>query len=172
MKSFLPILFLLVLLMLAACGKEAEQTAPASSAPPAATTTAAPDSAASEPAASPPDAAATGGDLQASMARGEKLFATHCTACHQADGQGLAGAFPPLAGSDYLTPGGTEVINNVIHGISGPITVNGKDYNSMMPPMPYINDNDLADIANFVMNSWGNPGGEYTAADVAEARKR
>lgn len=76
------------------------------------------------------------------------------------------------ANSDYLAAGGTAVIENIINGLSGPITVNGEDYKSVMPPMAYINDADVADIVNFVMNSWGNPGGSFTAEDVANVCAR
>jgi mono/diheme cytochrome c family protein len=176
------------LLLLAACGKETEQTEPAPSTPatsPADTTPAEPDTAAE--ATAPEDEAsahedeataeaasgeAADGPPPASLERGAKLFATHCAVCHQANGQGLPGAFPPLAGSDFLAAGGTAVIENIINGLSGPITVNGQNYNSMMPPMAYIADADVADIVNFVMNSWGNPGGSVTAEDVAEVRNR
>jgi nitrite reductase (NO-forming)/hydroxylamine reductase len=105
------------------------------------------------------------------LATGEKLFAAHCAACHQANGQGLAGAFPPLAGSDYLASGGPAVaINAILNGLTGPITVNGKDFNSVMPNLSYLSDTDVSDVVTFVFNSWGNPGGEVNSAEVAAAR--
>jgi nitrite reductase (NO-forming)/hydroxylamine reductase len=105
------------------------------------------------------------------MASGGKLFSAHCAACHQANGQGLAGAFPPLAESDYLTSGGpAAAIDAVLNGLTGPITVNGKDYNSVMPNLSYLSDSDVADIVTFVFNSWGNPGGEASSAEVAATR--
>jgi len=105
------------------------------------------------------------------IAAGEKLFSAHCAACHQANGQGLAGAFPPLAGSDYLADGGPAVaVSAVLNGITGPITVNGKEYNSVMPNLSYLSDSDVADVVTFVFNSWGNPGGEVNSAEVAAAR--
>jgi len=105
------------------------------------------------------------------VASGAKLYAAHCAACHQSNGQGLAGAFPPLAGSDYLAGGGpAAAIDAVLNGVSGPITVNGKDFNSVMPNLSYLSDRDVADIVTFVFNSWGNPGGEVNSAEVAAAR--
>jgi len=105
------------------------------------------------------------------MATGEKLFSAHCAACHLANGQGLTGAFPPLAASDYLSSGGpAAAIDAVLNGLTGPITVNGKDYNSVMPSLSYLSDTDVADIVTFVFNSWDNPGGEVSSADVAAAR--
>ena len=104
------------------------------------------------------------------MAKGKTLFSNNCAACHQAEGQGLTGAFPPLAGSDKLKEGGMFVVNAVLNGLSGPITVNGVEYNAVMPALAYLSDSDVADIVTFVMNSWGNPGGEISSAQVAAAR--
>ena len=105
------------------------------------------------------------------VASGENLYAAHCAACHQATGKGLAGAFPPLAESSYLADGGSAAaIDAVLNGLSGPITVNGTDYNAVMPNLSYLSDSDAADIVTFVMNSWGNPGGEVSSGEVAAAR--
>jgi len=102
--------------------------------------------------------------------KGRAIYQQHCIACHQAEGQGLAGAFPPLADSDYLDEGGNSAVEAVINGLSGPITVNGVEYNAVMPALSYLSDPEVADVVTFVMNSWGNPGGEVNAAEVAAAR--
>jgi len=102
--------------------------------------------------------------------KGRAIYQQHCIACHQAEGQGLAGAFPPLADSDYLDEGGSAAVEAVINGLSGPITVNGVEYNSVMPALSYLSDPEVADVVTFVLNSWGNPGGEVNAAEVAAAR--
>ncbi len=96
--------------------------------------------------------------LEERIADGGKVYSTVCSACHQAEGQGLAGAFPPLAESDYLAGGAGPAIAAVLNGLSGPITVNGKDYNAVMPNLSYLSDEEVADVVTFVMNSWGNPG--------------
>jgi mono/diheme cytochrome c family protein len=119
-------------------------------------------------AANPVEASA--GSFEERMAKGRKLYSAHCAACHQANGQGLAGAFPPLAESDYLAAGPAVTINVILNGLTGTITVNGKDYNSVMPNLSYLSDSEVADIVTFVMNSWGNPGGEASAGEVAAAR--
>jgi mono/diheme cytochrome c family protein len=81
--------------------------------------------------------------LEDRLTTGEKLYATHCAACHQANGQGLAGAFPPLAESSYLAEGGAAgAVAAVLNGLSGPITVNGKDYNAVMPNLSYLSDSE------------------------------
>ena len=63
-----------------------------------------------------------------------------------------------------------RAIGIVINGLSGPVTVNGATYNSVMPPMSQLNDDEVAHILTFVLNSWGNPGGKISAAEVAKVR--
>lgn len=113
-----------------------------------------------------------GKSFEEKMASGANLYGAHCAACHQANGAGLGGAFPPLAGSDYLADGPGPVIETILNGLSGPITVNGKEYNAVMPNLSYLDDSEAADIVTYVMNSWGNPGGEVKPAEVAAARAR
>ena len=108
--------------------------------------------------------------VEAQVDAGMKLYAVHCTACHQATGQGLAGVFPPLAKSDYLAADPKHAISAVVHGLKGKITVNGKEYNSVMPPVSQLKDDEVANIVTYVLNSWGNPGGQITPADVAKVR--
>ena len=66
------------------------------------------------------------------MAKGEAVYLANCAACHQPDGSGLTGAFPPLAGSDYLKGDRNQVMAAALFGLSGPITVNGVDYNGVV----------------------------------------
>jgi len=106
----------------------------------------------------------------AASAAGQKVFAAACMACHQANGQGLPGAFPPLAGSDFLKADPSRAIGIVLHGLTGPVTVNGKEFNSVMPPMTQLSDAEVADALTYVMNSWGNDFGVVTAADVTAVR--
>ena len=115
-------------------------------------------------------AEASSKSLEERIADGGKTYSAHCAACHQAAGQGLAGAFPPLAESDYLADGPGVAINAVLNGLSGPITVNGKDYNAVMPNLSYLSDSDVADVVTFVMNSWDNPGGSVSSGEVAAVR--
>jgi nitrite reductase (NO-forming) len=102
---------------------------------------------------------------------GESLFAGTCATCHQPDGKGLPGVFPPLAKSDYLAQLPDKGAGIVLHGLSGKVTVNGQEYNSMMPPMTQLNDDAVANILTYVHNSWGNDGKQVSAAEVAAARK-
>ena len=115
-------------------------------------------------------AAATAPSLDERIKTGEKLYMNNCAACHQATGKGLPGAFPPLVESDYFAENPMVIVENILHGLSGPITVNGVQYNSVMPNLEYLSDSDVADVVTFVVNSFGNKGGNVSAAQVAAAR--
>jgi nitrite reductase (NO-forming) len=104
------------------------------------------------------------------MQAGAVLFKGTCSTCHQDNGQGLPNVFPPLAKSDYLLADKQRAIAVVLNGLTGPVTANGAQYNSVMPPMSQLNDDEVANILTYVMNSWGNSDGSVTAAEVAKVR--
>lgn len=109
--------------------------------------------------------------LAQQMKAGETLFTGTCSVCHQSNGEGLPGVFPPLAKSDWLMADKARSIAAVLNGLSGKVTVNGKVYDSVMPPMSQLNDDEVAHILTYVRGSWGNKGGPVTAAEVAAVRK-
>lgn len=114
-------------------------------------------------AASPPAA----GD-----ANGRRIFDNVCAACHQDDGKGMPGVFPPLAGSDYLQHDPRRAIAIVLHGLRGDIVVDGDHYNGVMPPEgANLTDQDIADVLTHVLTHFGNTGGAVTAAEVAATRR-
>jgi glucose/arabinose dehydrogenase/mono/diheme cytochrome c family protein len=108
-------------------------------------------------------------DLAPSIARGRVLFAANCALCHQVTGRGTPGVYPPLAGSDWLAPNRRGAIEAVVGGLNREITVLGRAYHGQMPAQ-ILNDAQTADVLTYVYNSWGNPGGSFTAAEVAEVR--
>jgi nitrite reductase (NO-forming)/hydroxylamine reductase len=108
---------------------------------------------------------------EADMAKGRELYLQHCSACHQANGQGLAGAFPPLAASDFIAADPGSVLEVTVRGRQGKITVNDVEYNNVMPAMSYLSDADLSRIIGYVLNSWGNPGGRVDTKQVKAFRK-
>jgi len=101
---------------------------------------------------------------------GEEAYAKNCQSCHQANGTGLAGAFPPLANNPHLADDKMHVVRTVLKGMSGPLEVNGNKYNAMMPPMQHLSDDEIAAIANHVLSSWGNDFGSVSVADVDAMR--
>ncbi len=86
---------------------------------------------------------------------GKEIYADFCMQCHGATGKGDGTNFPPLDGSDWLKNKHTASIAAVKYGQSGPITVNGKKYNSSMPAMG-LTDQEVADVMNYIMTSWSN----------------
>lgn len=101
---------------------------------------------------------------------GKKTFQQVCAACHQTEGGGIANAFPPLAGSDWLVANDKEkVIKVIVNGLSGPITVNDANYNGSMPAMS-LTDEEVANVLTFVYSSWNNSGDKVSVEDVAKAR--
>ncbi len=107
---------------------------------------------------------------QQQIAAGEKLYAGTCSTCHQMNGQGIPRVFPPLAKSDYLAADKRRAIAVVLNGLSGPVTVNGNEFNSVMPPMRHLPDDDLANILTYVRNAWGNSSDAVAASDVTSVR--
>ena len=91
--------------------------------------------------------------------------------CHQLEGQGLAGVFPPLAKSDYLTAQKDQVVRIILRGLSGKITVNGTSYDGVMPPQDMLSDDQVADVATYIMNSWGNSGAAISKDQVKAVRE-
>jgi nitrite reductase (NO-forming)/hydroxylamine reductase len=116
------------------------------------------------------EAAAGGVPAAAQMQAGEKTFQAACMACHQATGKGLPGAFPPLAGSDFLKADKHRAIGIVLRGLTGQVVVNGTTFNSAMPPMTQLSDAEVANALTYVMNSWGNAFGVVSTAEVAAVR--
>lgn len=89
------------------------------------------------------------------MKFGKQIYGQTCIACHQAEGQGIPSAFPPLAKSDYLNADVDRAIEAVLFGLSGEITVNGEKYNSIMTAQ-MISQEEVANVLTYVYNSWGN----------------
>lgn len=93
--------------------------------------------------------------LAQQMTDGKNIFTRTCFACHQSEGQGIEGIFPPLAKSDYLNADVNRAIKTVINGQQGEITVNNVKYNSIMTSQ-HLSDQEISDVLTYVYNSWGN----------------
>jgi len=158
--------------VLAACTSEGtgragdtSRASPAASpVPPPAPPAAAPADPGAAPAPAP--AAPAGG----TTADGRAVYTRTCQTCHQATGQGMPGAFPPLANSEYVTGDKARLIRIVLHGLTGPITVNGQRYNSTMAPWKHLSDAEIAAVTTYVRSSFGNSASAVTAEEVAQVR--
>ena len=110
--------------------------------------------------------------LKESIKRGKEVYTLNCQNCHMEDGLGMQDVNPPLAKSDYLKKPAKTLIDIVLKGQSGEIVVNGKKYNAIMPAQDYLTDGQIADVYNYVRNSWGNKiPGTISPAMVNELRK-
>lgn len=103
--------------------------------------------------------------LEDQLRIGKNIYVQNCAACHQAEGKGIPGAFPPLAASDYFNADAKRVIDTVKNGKSGPITVNGQVFNGMMPALG-LSDEDIANVLTYVSHSWNNNKKVYSPAEV------
>lgn len=102
---------------------------------------------------------------------GKQVFTANCVPCHQATGKGLPGVFPPLDGSEWV--GGDEriVVNILLHGVSGELTVMGNTYKGAMPSFQQLSDAELAAVASYVRSGWSNKAGAIKADLFASERK-
>lgn len=164
MRSFQTLTLILAAgLVLTACSKTSSTTTTTENN--ASATSAAATMAAESPGATMAAASAAGGN-------GAKIFATNCSSCHQSDGKGVVGSFPPLVGNPTVNGDPKTVIHIVKYGLTGKISVAGHDYNGMMPPWgTQLSNADIADVVTYVRGSWGNTGSPVTEADVAGVSK-
>jgi len=118
-----------------------------------------------------PGAAATADPL----VLGKKLYVQNCVTCHQATGVGLPGTYPPLAGSDWVNGNEEAIVRILIHGLSGPVTVNGTTFNSAaMPAFGPLGSNwkdeKIANVLTYIRQEWGNKSAPVTKETVARIR--
>lgn len=155
MRSFQALAFVLAAgLALTACSKTSTTT----------TTT--------ESNATATSAAATMAAASPAGGNGAKIFATNCSSCHQSDGKGVVGSFPPLVNNPTVNADPGKVIHIVKYGLTGKISVAGHDYNGIMPAWgTQLSNADIADVVTYVRGSWGNTGSPVTEAAVAGVSK-
>lgn len=110
-------------------------------------------------------------DLKGSVVRGRETYVTYCLSCHMDQGEGIEGVYPPLAKSDYLMADKNRAILQVLNGVSGDMTVNGKKYNGIMAAIDLTND-EVSDVINYIRNSFGNKGPAVTPDQVQALRKK
>jgi mono/diheme cytochrome c family protein len=118
------------------------------------------------------DGAAAMDPFQTAMKKGASGYAV-CGGCHQGNGMGIPGQFPPLAGSEWVTGGTERLIRVVQHGLVGAITVNGQGYNTpggMQPFGAAMSAGDLANVLTYIRNTWGNEATMITKEMVEKVR--
>jgi mono/diheme cytochrome c family protein len=117
--------------------------------------------------------AAVGKGGEAFEERGEELYRTSCASCHQDNGQGIPGTFPPLAGDPVVTAkDATEHIRTVLFGKKG-VNINGVKYEAQMPAWAdQLSNEEVATVINHERTSWGNNAPTVTPDDVAKVRSQ
>jgi mono/diheme cytochrome c family protein len=102
---------------------------------------------------------------------GEQIYYTRCMSCHQMGGRGVPGTFPPLTNTDWVTGDKGRLIRLLLHGLTGPIEVDGVRYSGVMPPWgDALDDQGIADIATYIRTSFGNEASPITTEEVAAVR--
>src|SRR6516162_3905685 len=134
-----------------------------------------------DPLMGPPPAKKTagglaGGEQQVELSprdRGKKIFSANCQTCHQANGQGVPGQYPPLAGSEFTNGGSRRMGMIVLKGLQGPVKVKGQQYGSavMQPWDKTLTDQKIADVLTYERSDWGNNASPVTAEQIAALRK-
>ena len=107
--------------------------------------------------------------LPESVKRGKSVYEGNCISCHMENGEGLEGAFPPLAKTGRLTDK-KRLVKIIYNGLEGPITVNGKEYNNQMNPLA-LSEQEVTDVLNYIRNSWGNKHQVMKVSEIKELAK-
>lgn len=125
------------------------------------------------PSARPVVTIGAGPATESQLARGKQVYELLCQACHMPDGRGMGNALPPLAGADFMLADRDRAAAVVLHGLSGPITVNGIGYNAAMPPLGgMLSDQQVADVLTYVFNTWDNAGEAFLPEQIRTLRYR
>ena len=105
--------------------------------------------------------------------RGKKIFSANCQTCHQANGEGVPGQYPPLAGSEFTNGGSRRMAMIVLKGLQGPVKVKGQQFGSavMQPWDKTLTDQKIADVMTYERSEWGNHASPVTAEQIAALRK-
>jgi glucose/arabinose dehydrogenase/mono/diheme cytochrome c family protein len=99
-----------------------------------------------------------------------ELYQLYCASCHKEDGTGIPGTFPPLKGTEQVNGSHDTLLKIMLKGLSGPIIVNGEEYDQQMPGFAFLSDSDLATIATYIRSNFGNKSPAVTPADVGKTR--
>ena len=105
------------------------------------------------------------------MAIGQKIYNQYCMACHQSNGMGASGRFPPLNGTDWVTGDKERLVHLILNGMEGAIEVNGEIYEGVMPQHSFLNDDQIADVLTYIRTQFDNQAGSVTAEEVENYRK-
>ncbi len=104
------------------------------------------------------------------MVLGKRVY-NNCSSCHQPDGSGVGGVYPPLAGSSWVTGSKEVLVRILLHGLEGPLEVNGVTYNGEMPAWNQLSDEQIAAVLTYTRSSWGNEADPVSTETVSAIRE-
>jgi mono/diheme cytochrome c family protein len=160
LAKMMPVIALLAAVSLAACGGGGGKKHSASLLKGGATAAPSPMLTAMKP-------KSTLGKPAAGVGNGAAIFSANCSSCHQANGKGVTGTFPPLANNSTVTGPSAKVITIVKNGLTGPVTIAGTTYNGAMPAWKgKLTDAEIAQVISFIRTAWGNHAAPVTVAQV------
>lgn len=102
---------------------------------------------------------------------GALVYKKFCASCHQTDGNGVPGMYPPIAGTKMVNGDKEELIRIILNGMSGEIKVKGEIYNNVMPAHSHLSDQQIADLLTYIRSNFENDAEKITADEVAKVRK-
>ena len=101
---------------------------------------------------------------------GKMIYMQFCLACHMENGDGVPGLYPTLIQTDWVLGDKNRLIGTVLHGMEGPIEVNGQQFNNVMAKLDYLGDKEIADVLTYVRSNFGNNADAVTPAEVNAVR--
>jgi mono/diheme cytochrome c family protein len=104
------------------------------------------------------------------MVSGQEVYSQYCLVCHQVKGGGVRGLNPPLSGTDYVLGDPGRLISILIEGSNVGLEVNGATYSNAMPGFSYLSDDEIACVATYIRNSFGNSASAVSTAEVRALR--
>lgn len=107
-----------------------------------------------------------------SLEAGRALYEKHCLACHQIDGSGVPGFYPPLSKTEWVTGDKDRLIGILLQGLSGKIEVKGESYNQEMASSEFLSDEEVSAVLTYIRKSFGNHSEEVTSEEVFSMRTR
>jgi mono/diheme cytochrome c family protein len=108
--------------------------------------------------------------VKAEITDGKVVYQKYCLACHQTNGSGVPGMYPPITDSDWVEGDKTRLINIMLNGLKGEITVNGQVYKTAMPAHQYLRDDQIAAVLTYVRTNFGNAADSVTVSEVTAIR--
>jgi len=105
------------------------------------------------------------------ISEGQLIYNKYCMACHQSDGKGASGRFPPLNKTDWVIGNKERLVHLMLNGMQGPIEINGENYNGIMPQHSFLKDNEIAQILTYIRTHFGNTSSSISTEEVAKYRK-